>query len=42
MIKSPVMRAFLLIFFAAAGLFAQKVTIEFDQSTDFSKYKAFA
>jgi hypothetical protein len=36
------MRAFLLIFFAAAGAFAQKVTIEFDQTVDFSKYKTFA
>ena len=35
------MRAFLLIFFAASA-FAQKVTIEFDQSVDFSKYKTFA
>jgi hypothetical protein len=36
------MRAFLLIFFAVAGAFAQKVTIEFDQTVDFSKYKTFA
>ena len=35
------MRAFLLIFFAASA-FAQKVTIEFDQSVDFNKYKTFA
>ncbi len=42
MIKSPLMRAFLLIFLAAAGAFAQKVTIEFDQTVDFSKYKTFA
>lgn len=41
-IESPVMRTFLLVFFAAAGLFGQKVTIEFDQSADFSKYKTFA
>jgi hypothetical protein len=32
----------MLIFFAAADLFAQKVTIEFDQSADFSIYKTFA
>ncbi len=42
MIKSPSMRAFLLIFFAAASAFAQKVTIEFDQTVDFSRYKTFA
>jgi hypothetical protein len=41
-IKSPDMRAFLLIFFAAAAAFAQKINIEFDQSVDFSKYKTFA
>ena len=28
--------------FAAHGAFAQKVTMEFDQSLDFSKYKTFA
>jgi uncharacterized protein DUF4136 len=42
MIKSPVMRALLLIFFAASCAFAQKVNIEFDQSVDFSKYRTFA
>jgi hypothetical protein len=36
------MRAFLLIFLAAAGAFAQKITIEFDQAADFSKYRTFA
>jgi hypothetical protein len=36
------MGAFLLIFLAATGAFAQKVTIEFDQTVDFSKYKTFA
>src|SRR5271170_8330481 len=36
------MRAFLLIFFAAAGAFAQKINIEFDQTVDFSKYHTFA
>jgi Domain of unknown function (DUF4136) len=41
-IKSPSMRAFWLIFFAAAGAFAQKITIEFDQGADFSKYRTFA
>src|SRR5580658_10005131 len=42
MIKSPSMRVFWLIFFAAASGFAQKITIEFDQAADFSKYKTFA
>ena len=42
MIKSPVMRALLLIFFAAFCAFGQKVNIEFDQSVDFSKYRTFA
>ena len=36
------MRAFLLIFFAAAAAFAQKINIEFDQTADFSKYHTFA
>ena len=36
------MRAFWLIFFTTAGAFAQKITIEFDQAADFSKYKTFA
>jgi len=33
---------FALFLFAAHGAFAQKVTMEFDQSIDFSKYKTFA
>ena len=41
-IKSPIMRALLLTFLAAAGAFAQHVTVEFDQAVDFSKYKTFA
>jgi len=36
------MRVFWLIFFATAGAFAQKITIEFDQAADFSKYRTFA
>ena len=36
------MRAFWLIFFAAAVAFGQKINIEFDQTVDFSKYHTFA
>ena len=36
------MRALLLTLLAAAGAFAQKITVEFDQAADFSKYKTFA
>jgi hypothetical protein len=36
------MRVLLLILLAALGASAQKVTIEFDQAADFSKYKTFA
>jgi hypothetical protein len=36
------MRILLLASFAVAGAFAQKVTVEFDQAADFSKYKTFA
>jgi len=36
------MRLFLLAFLVAAGAFAQKITVEFDQAADFSKYKTFA
>jgi hypothetical protein len=32
----------LLTLLAAHGVFAQKVTVEFDQAADFSKYKTFA
>ena len=35
------MRAILLIVFAAQWALAQKVTVEFDQAVDFSKYKTF-
>ena len=42
MIQWRLMRAILLILLAAAGACAQKVTVEFDQSADFSKYKTFA
>ena len=37
MIKVPV-----LILLAAAGVYAQKITVEFDQAADFSRYKTFA
>src|SRR6204780_573310 len=37
MIKVPV-----LILLAAGGAWAQKITVEFDQAADFSKYKTFA
>jgi len=36
------MRVVLLAFLAAAGAFAQKITVEFDQAADFSKFKTFA
>ena len=36
------MRLLTLILLATVGAFAQKITIEFDQSIDFSKYKTFA
>jgi len=41
-IKSRIMRAFLLIFLTASSVIAQKITIEFDQTVDFSKYRTFA
>lgn len=37
MIKVPV-----LILLAAAGAWAQKITVEFDQAADFTRYKTFA
>src|SRR5271167_2560542 len=37
MIKVPV-----LILLAASGAWAQKITVEFDKSADFSRYKTFA
>ena len=38
----PAMVLFAFSLFAAHGAWAQKVTMEFDQSVDFSKYKTFA
>src|ERR1700730_19281671 len=37
-----VMAALVLSLLGAHGAFAQKVTVEFDQAADFSKYKTFA
>jgi Domain of unknown function (DUF4136) len=37
-----VMSCFVLSLSAAHGAFAQKVTVEFDQAADFSKYRTFA
>jgi uncharacterized protein DUF4136 len=42
MIKSQVTRALIVILLAAGGAHAQKVTVEFDQAADFTKYKTFA
>ena len=36
------MRVFILTLLTAGGVFAQKITVEFDQAVDFSKYKTFA
>jgi hypothetical protein len=36
------MRVVILTLMAALSLFAQKITIEFDEAVDFSKYKTFA
>jgi uncharacterized protein DUF4136 len=36
------MRVFILSLMAALSAFAQKITVEFDQAADFSKYKTFA
>lgn len=36
------MKALIVSFVAAHGAFAQRVTVEFDQSANFSKYKTFA
>jgi hypothetical protein len=36
------MRALLLTLLAALGALAQKITVEFDQAADFSKYQTFA
>ncbi|SPF35315.1 conserved exported hypothetical protein [Candidatus Sulfopaludibacter sp. SbA4] len=35
------MRIFLLTLLAVGGAYAQKITVEFDQAADFSKYKTF-
>ena len=42
MIKSQLMRIVILTLLAALGAFAQKITLEFDEAADFSKYKTFA
>lgn len=42
MIKSQLMRIVILTLVAALGVFAQKITVEFDEAADFSKYKTFA
>jgi hypothetical protein len=36
------MKVLVLILLAAAGAWAQKITVEFDQAADFSRYKTFA
>ena len=36
------MRLFLLALLATSGALAQKITVEFDQAADFSRYKTFA
>jgi uncharacterized protein DUF4136 len=42
MLKSRLMRIVILTLLAALGAFAQKITVEFDEAADFSKYKTFA
>jgi hypothetical protein len=42
MLKSQLMRVLILTLLAALGAWAQKVTVEFDQAADFSRYKTFA
>ena len=42
MLKSQLMRVLILTLFAAGCALAQKVTVEFDQAADFSRYKTFA
>lgn len=42
MLKSRLMRVLILTLLAALGAFAQKITVEFDEAADFSKYKTFA
>ncbi len=41
-LKLQAMRVLILTLLAAPGVWAQKVTVEFDQAADFSKYKTFA
>ena len=41
-LKLQLTSVFIVALLAAPGAFAQKVTIEFDQAADFSKYKTFA
>jgi hypothetical protein len=41
-LKLRAMAVLFLSLLAAHGVFAQKVTVEFDQAADFSKYKTFA
>jgi hypothetical protein len=42
MLKSQLMRVVILTLMAALSSFAQKITIEFDEAVDFSKYRTFA
>src|SRR5712691_11626130 len=42
MLKSQLMRLLILTLLAAYSVFAQKITVEFDDAADFSKYKTFA
>ena len=42
MLKSQLIRVVILTLMAALSSFAQKITIEFDEAVDFSKYKTFA
>lgn len=42
MLKSRLMRIVFLTLLAALSAFAQKITVEFDEAADFSKYKTFA
>src|SRR6202163_2390736 len=42
MLKFQLMRLLILTLLAALSAFAQKITVEFDQAADFSRYKTFA
>lgn len=42
MIRLQVTKTLILILLAAGAAYAQKVTVEFDQAADFTKYKTFA